>query len=73
MRQKGVEIDRRVLKETFGYRGLLVVLDVTDHGLRRPCKVARLMQGEVIRSEPKDVHRLGQRKSYDFFRLRAPA
>jgi hypothetical protein len=56
MRQKGVEIDRRALKEAFGHRGALVVQDTTDQGLRRPCKVARLMQGNAIRSELKDVH-----------------
>jgi hypothetical protein len=56
MRIRGVEIDRRALKETFGYPGMLIVQDTTDQGLRRPCKVARLMQGDGIRSELKDVH-----------------
>ena len=56
MRVRGVEIDRRALKETFGYPGLLIVQDTTDQGLRRPCKVARLVQGDAIRSELKDVH-----------------
>jgi hypothetical protein len=56
MRRMGVEIDRRVLKETSGNRGLLVVRDVTDQGLRRPCKVARLLQGDTILSELNDVH-----------------
>jgi hypothetical protein len=56
MRAQGVEIDRRSLKDAFGYPGLLVIHDTTDQGLRRPCKVARLMQGDAIRSELKDVH-----------------
>lgn len=56
MRRMGVEIDRRALKETYGKRGLLVVMDVTDQGLRRPCKVARLVQGGTVVSELKDVH-----------------
>jgi hypothetical protein len=56
MRRMGVEIDRRALKEAFGNRGFLVVMDVTDQGLRRPSKVARLLEGDTIRSELKDVH-----------------
>jgi hypothetical protein len=56
MRRLGVEIDRRVLKETFGNRGLLVVRDITDQGLRRPSKVARLLQGEKVLGELCDVH-----------------
>jgi hypothetical protein len=56
MRRLGVELDRRLIKETFGHRGQLVVQDVTDQGLRRPCKIARFLQGDSIRSELKDVH-----------------
>ena len=56
MRSQGVELDRRLIKETFGFRGMLVVLDVADRGLRRPCKVARFLEGGTVRSELKDVH-----------------
>ena len=55
MRRSGVEIDRRILKEASGYRGSLVVQDVTDQGLRRPLKRARLMQGADVRAELCDV------------------
>ncbi|MFL6634992.1 MAG: hypothetical protein ACJ8HJ_22020 [Massilia sp.] len=55
MRRLGVEIDRRVLKESFGFRGELVVQDVTDQGLRRPVKVARLLQDGERRAELYDV------------------
>lgn len=41
---------------TGGHRGLLGVFDVTDQGLRRPAKVARLMQADVVRHELTDVH-----------------
>jgi hypothetical protein len=51
MQNLGVEIDRRVLKETFGYCGELVIQDVTDQGLRRPVKVARLLQNGLILAE----------------------
>lgn len=56
MRNAGVEIDRRALGQAVAQRGLLIVLDVTDQGLRRPCKVARLVQGDTVRSELADVH-----------------
>lgn len=56
MRRNGVEIDRRALMQTHGAEGLLVVRDVSDQGLRRPSKVARLLQGNAIRAELNDVH-----------------
>ena len=56
MRDKGVEHDRRSLNHLTGHRGMLVILDVTNQGLRRPAKVARLMQGSDIRHELTDVH-----------------
>lgn len=56
MRERGVEHDRRTLHALTGHRGILVILDVTDQGLRRPAKVARLMQGDDIRHELTDVH-----------------
>jgi hypothetical protein len=56
MRKHGVEIDRRAIAQTHGVEGLLVVRDVTDQGLRRPTKVARLLQEGEIRSELNDVH-----------------
>lgn len=56
MRRHGVEIDRRALVQTHGAEGLLVVRDVTDQGLRRPSKVARLLQDGAIRAELNDVH-----------------
>lgn len=52
----GVEYDRRALRNVTGHRGLLVIMDVLDQGLRRPAKVARLMQGDTIRHELTDVH-----------------
>jgi hypothetical protein len=55
MRCMGVEVDRRVLKETHGHRGSLVVQDVTDQGLRRHVKVARLMSDATCRAELCDV------------------
>ncbi|CAN7195128.1 hypothetical protein [Massilia sp. LjRoot122] len=55
MRNHGVEIDRRLLRDAAGARGLLIIADVTDQGLHRPCKTARLLQGEMIRAELKDV------------------
>jgi hypothetical protein len=54
-RQQGIEQDRRVLRETYGLRGTLSILDVTDQGLRRPTKVARLMMDGVYRYEMSDV------------------
>ncbi len=46
MRQAGVAVERRMLNDryTVKYRGHLLIMDVTDQGLRRPVKVARLMQ-----------------------------
>lgn len=56
MREKGVEHDRRVVRDLIGHRGTLVIVDVLDQGLRRPAKVARLVQGADIRYELTDVH-----------------
>jgi hypothetical protein len=56
MRDRGVELDRRVVRETSGHRGLLVIMNISDQGLRRPAKVARLMQADTIRHELTDVH-----------------
>jgi hypothetical protein len=56
MREKGVEHDRRVVRDSMGQRGTLVIMDVSDQGLRRPAKVARLLQGADIRYELTDVH-----------------
>lgn len=56
MRRHGVELDRSILRETHGHRGSLVVLDVTDQGLRRQVKVARLMNDATCRAELCDVH-----------------
>ncbi len=56
IRKAGVEIDRRVLSQAVGQRGVLLIIDVTDQGLRRPCRVARLLQDGTIRSELSDVH-----------------
>jgi len=39
MRSAGVEIDRLVLSQAISQRGTLVVLEVTDQGLRRLSKV----------------------------------
>jgi len=55
MRSKGVEVDRRLLREVAGTPGQLVILDVTDQGKNRPTKVARLQQGEMLRAELRDV------------------
>ena len=46
MRTAGVAVERRMLSDryTVKYQGMLVIMDVTDQGLRRPVKVARLMQ-----------------------------
>lgn len=46
MRKDGVAKPRRALSEEIAHRGALTILDVTDQGLRRPVKVARLVQGE---------------------------
>jgi hypothetical protein len=56
MRDKGVELHHRLLRDATGHRGVLLIMDVTDQGLRRPAKVARLMQGDAIRYELTDVH-----------------
>lgn len=56
MRDKGVERDRRALRDHLGHRGMLIIMDVSDQGLRRPAKVARLMQGNDVRHELTDVH-----------------
>jgi len=56
MRKAGVEIDRHMLGQAVGQRGVLLIIDVTDQGRRRPCKVARLLQDGSIRSELSDVH-----------------
>jgi len=56
MRHAGVEIDRRMLSKPSPSGGVLVVLDVTDQGLRRPYKVARLLQRDSLRREISDVH-----------------
>ena len=56
MRDKGVELTSRVAREWIAHRGLLVIMDTSDQGLRRPAKVARLMQGDTIRHELIDVH-----------------
>ena len=56
MRDKGVEYDRRALGQLPGHRGMLVIMDVSNQGLRRPAKVARLMQGSDLRHELTDVH-----------------
>jgi hypothetical protein len=56
LRDRGVERDRRTLNYLPAYRGMLVIMDVSDQGLRRPAKVARLLQGTDIRHELTDVH-----------------
>jgi hypothetical protein len=56
MRNKGVEYPRAALRALPGHRGMLVIMDVSDQGLRRPAKVARLMQGDDFRYELTDVH-----------------
>ena len=46
MRSAGVAVERRMLNDryTVKHYGMLVIMDVTDQGLRRPVKVARLSQ-----------------------------
>lgn len=56
MRDCGIEHDRRHVHNLPAQRGYLVIMDVSDQGLRRPAKVARLMQGSDIRHELTDVH-----------------
>jgi hypothetical protein len=55
MRNKGVEIDRRVLRDAVGTRGQLAVADTTVQGKHRPTKVATFSQGELVRAELRDV------------------
>lgn len=55
MRNRGVEIDRRVLRDAAGTRGQLAIADTTDQGKNRPTKVAKLSQGELVRAELRDV------------------
>jgi hypothetical protein len=58
MRKLGVEIPRRMLSDryTVTYRGLLTIMDVTDQGLRRPVKVARMQHGTRSGNELIDPH-----------------
>lgn len=56
MRKQGVELPRRTARDGIFHRGHLVILDVTDQGLRRPSKVARLIQSDIVRYELSDVH-----------------
>lgn len=43
MRQNGIVLERRYITDrAVAYNGALVIMDVTDQGLRRPVKVARL-------------------------------
>ncbi|MBB5369327.1 MULTISPECIES: hypothetical protein [unclassified Janthinobacterium] len=58
MRKLGLEIPRRMLSDryTVTYRGMLTIMDVTDQGLRRPVKVARLTQGARDGYELIDPH-----------------
>jgi hypothetical protein len=56
MRDRGVELHARVARDGIAHRGHLVVADTSDQGLRRPAKVARLMQGDTVRHELIDVH-----------------
>lgn len=46
IRSAGVAVERRMLNDryTVKHQGMLVIMDVTDQGLRRPVKVARLTQ-----------------------------
>lgn len=45
MHNKGLEHDRRALRDLLGHGCMLIIIDVADEGLRRPAKVAWLMQG----------------------------
>lgn len=56
MRKDGVAKPRRALSEEIAHRGALTILDVTDQGLRRPVKVARLLQGERAAYELVEPH-----------------
>ena len=46
MRSAGVAVERRMLNDRYTVKhcGMLVIMDVSDQGLRRPVKVARLTQ-----------------------------
>lgn len=55
-RMNSVEIDRRGLLEIFGHFGQLLVMDVSDQGMRRPMKVARLLQEGRIKFELEYQH-----------------
>ena len=55
MRNRGIEIDKRVLRDAVGTRGQLAIADTTDQGKHRPTKVAKLSQGELVRAELRDV------------------
>ena len=55
MRNKGVEIDRRVLCDAVGTRGQLAVADTTVQGKHRPTKVVTFSQGELVQAELRDV------------------
>jgi hypothetical protein len=36
MQNKGVEQDRRALRDLFGHRGVLIIMDVSDQGATLP-------------------------------------
>lgn len=52
---KGIEIDRRVLRDAAGTRGQLAITDTTDQGKHRLTKVASLSHGELVRAELRDA------------------
>jgi len=52
----GVEIDRRERREIFGHSGQFLVMNVSDQGMRRPMKVARLLQEGRIKFELEYQH-----------------
>ena len=56
MRKNGVAVSGRALNQEHPAAGTLVILDVTDQGLRRQVKVARLLQGKNARLELVDPH-----------------
>ena len=58
MRKLGVEIPRRMLSDRFTvvHRGMLTIMNVTDQGLRRPVKVARMQHGARSDYELIDPH-----------------
>ena len=51
MRNRGVDIDRRTLRDTTGTCGELAITDTTDQGVHMLTKVARLSQGGLVRAE----------------------